>query len=103
MVDFVETIGLWVEECPLKRLHHSQYFSLLADECPDISTIEELSVVVCWVEDGLLVEHFIELVPLKKADANTIYESLIDCLKKKILMVSNIIGLGFDGAATFSG
>ena len=101
VVDFVETIGLWVEECLLKRLCQAQYFSLLADECTDISTIEELSVVVRWVEDGLPVEHFIELVPLKKADANTIYENLIDCLKKKGLMVSNMIGMGFDGAVTF--
>ena len=69
VVDFVETIGLWVEERLLKRLCHSQYFSLLADECTDISTIEELSVVVRWVKDGLPVEHFMELVPLKKADA----------------------------------
>ena len=40
------------------------------------------------------MEHFIELVPLKKADANTIYETLIDCLKKKGLMISNMIGMG---------
>jgi len=49
---------------------------LLADECTDISTIEELSVVIFWVENGLPVERFIELVPLRKADASTIYETL---------------------------
>jgi len=41
---FVETIGQWIEENLLKRLHQAEYFSLLADECTDISTIEELSV-----------------------------------------------------------
>ena len=82
-VDFIETIGLWVEECLLKRLRPAHCFRFLADECTDISTIEELSIVFCWVEDGLPVEHFIELVSLKKADANTIYGTLIDCLKKK--------------------
>jgi len=76
---------------------------LLADECTDISTIEELSVAIRWVENGLPMEHFIELVPLKKADSSTIYETLIDCMKKKGLMISNMIGMGFDGAATFSG
>ena len=83
VVDFIETIGLWVEECLFKRLHQAHYFSLLADECTDISTIEELSIVFHWMEDGLPVEHFIELVPLKKADANVIYETLIESLKKK--------------------
>ena len=76
---------------------------MLADECTDISTLEELSIVCRWVEDGLPVEHFIEMVPLKRADANTIYETLIECLKKKGVMISNMIGMGFDGAPTFSG
>ena len=75
---------------------------MLADECTDISTIEELSIVCRWVEDGLPVEHFIEMVPLKRADANTIYETLIECLKKKGVMISNMIRMGFDGAPTFS-
>jgi len=78
----------------LKRLHQAKYFSLLADECTDISTIEELSVVIHWVENGLPEEHFIELVPLRKADASTIYETLTDCMKKKGLVIGNIIGMG---------
>jgi len=36
VIDFVETIGQWVEEKLLKRLHQVEYFSLLADECTDI-------------------------------------------------------------------
>ena len=60
VVDFVEAL--------LARLQNARYFSLLADECTDITTIEELSVVCRWVENGLPVEHFIEIIPLKKAD-----------------------------------
>ena len=70
---------------------------MLADECTDILTIEELSLAFRWVENGLPVEYFIELLPLKKADANTIYETLIDFLKKKELIIGNMIGMGFDG------
>ena len=42
---------------------------------------------------------FLEIVPLKKADAETIYCTLIECLKKKNLQVGRIV----DGAATFTG
>ena len=76
---------------------------MLADECTDITTIEELSVVCRWVENGLPVEHFIEIIPLKKADAQTIYVTQVDCLKVKGVQISKLIGMGFDGAATFSG
>jgi len=72
-------------------LYQVEYFSLLADECTDISTIEELSVVICWVENGLPVEHFIKLVPLRKPDASTIYETLTDCMKNKGLVIGNMI------------
>ena len=49
------------------------------------------------------MECFLEIIPLKKADAETIYSTFIECLKKKNLQVGRIVGLGFDGAATFSG
>ena len=40
---------------------------------------------------------------MKKSDAASIYSALIECLKEKNLQVSKIVGLGFDGASTFSG
>ena len=40
---------------------------------------------------------------LKKADAESIYFALVECLKEKQLEVCRIIGMGFDGANTFSG
>lgn len=103
VIDFIEAIGQWVEESLLKRLHQARYFSLMADECTDISTVEELSVFCRWVEDGQPVEHFIEIISLQKADAETIYGTLVQCLKKKSIEVSKLVGMGFDGAATFSG
>ena len=55
------------------------------------------------MEDGEPVEHFIEILSLKKANANFIYDSIIDYLEKKGVIISNMIGMGFDGAAAFSG
>ena len=92
-----------VDESLLARLQNARYFSLLADECTDITTIQELSVVCRWVENGLPVEHFIEIIPLKKADAQTIYATQVDCLKVKRVQINKLIGMGFDGAVTFSG
>ena len=43
-----------------------------------------------------------EIVPLKKADAATIYSTLVDYLKQKE-QLSKLVGMGLDGAVTFSG
>ena len=56
--DFIEANGTWVEEFQLKLLHMAPFFSLMANKCTGITTIEELSVFCRWVEDGEPVEHF---------------------------------------------
>ena len=103
VVEFIEALGTWVEESLLNRLKKAFYYSIMADECTDVTTIEELSVFCRWEEDGLPVEHFLEIIHLKHADAESIHSALIECLKKKDLQVGRIVGMGFDGAATFSG
>ena len=76
VVEFIEAVGLWAEESLLKCLHQASCFSLMADECTNVTTVEELSLFCRWVEDGVPVEHFLEIVSLKSADAKTIYSTL---------------------------
>lgn len=103
VVEFIEAIGLWAEESLLKRLHQASNFSIMADECTDVTTIEELSIFFRWVEDGVPLEHFLEILPLKATDARTIYSAIVEFMKDKHIQTSNLVGMGFDGAATFSG
>ena len=74
----------------------------MEEECAEITTVEELSVLCCWEEEGLPLEHFFEIVDLKKADVESISSGLIEWSRKN-LQVENIVGMGFDGANTFSG
>ena len=62
-----------MEESLLKRLHKAPFFSIMADECTDVTTIEELTICCRWVESGVPEEYFIEIFPLKKANAESIY------------------------------
>ena len=103
VVEFIEALGTWVQESILRRIQEAPVYSIMADECTDITTIEELSIFCRWVENGTPVECFLEILPLKSADAATIYASIVQCLKERNLQVSKIVGMGFDGAATFSG
>ena len=61
------------------------------------------SIFFRWVEDGVPVEHFLEIIPLKATDARTIYSTLVEFMKDKNIQMSKLVGMGFDGAATFSG
>ena len=100
MVDFIEALRVWVEESILKRLQ-MHFFSVMADECTDIMTVEELSVDVfcCWEENGIPMECFLEIVPLTKADAESFYTCSNCHIPQR--QVGIIVGMGFDGASFF--
>ena len=56
-----------------------------------------------WEEDGTPVEFFLGVVPLKKAEAESIYLALVKCIRDKNLQVGNIVGMGFEDAASCLG
>ena len=101
VVEFVEVVSLWAEECLLKSLHQASNFSIMADECTDVTTIEELSIFYRWVEDGQPVEHFLVIVPLNRCQDN--YSTLIEFMKHKNMHISKLVDMGFDRAAIFPG
>ena len=50
-------MGTRVEEPILKRLQKAAVFSVMADECTDITAVGKLSVFCRWVEDGTLAGY----------------------------------------------
>ena len=83
--------------------HKAPHFSIKVNECTDVTTIEELTICCHWVESGASEEYFIEILPLKKANAENIYSALVEYCREKNIQLGRFIGMGFDGAATFSG
>ena len=66
----------------------------MAYEGSDVTTVEELSIFCHWVEDGVPVEHFLEIVPFKFADAKIIYSTLVEFLKVKHIQISKLVSMG---------
>ena len=73
------------------QLLGAPFFSLMADECTDVPTIEELSIFCHCVENGSPVEHFMEFLGLKKAESESIYSVLIDWLKTKNVQCNKLV------------
>ena len=68
-----------------KSIHSSSFirhpfFSIMADECTDVTTIQELTICCRWVESGVPEEHFI---PLKKSNAESISSALVEYCREK--------------------
>ena len=68
-----------------------------------VTTIVELTISCGWVESDVPEERFIEILLMKKAYAVSINSALVEYCKEKNIQLGRLIGMGFDGAATFSG
>ena len=71
-VMFLECIHSWVNSKLLENLKSSPFFSILAGECEDISTKEELTICFRWIKNGKPEEHFVNILQVKALDAATI-------------------------------
>ena len=69
---FIEAIDTWLERKLMQSLQSSLFFSLMADECEDISAQEELSICCRWFVNSLPEEHFLAILHVTSTDAQTI-------------------------------
>ena len=81
----IEAIDIWIERKLMCSLQESPYFSILADECQDISTQEKLSICGRWLVNEKPEEHFLMVLHVCSTDAGTIAEALQSFLQHKQL------------------
>ena len=103
VVTLLDAIDTWLDKKFVSSLASSPYFSVLADDCEDISTAEELSICCRWITNGKPEEHFVTLLHITATDSATISNAICSHLESKNLDYHKLVGQGYDGAATFAG
>lgn len=102
--NFINSALLSVREYLVKTIvdeiiRNGGCFGLLMDGSQDISTKEQISVVVRYINDtNDIVEHTIGFFNAKSTSGEALYASLQYVLSNIGLSVSNIVGCSFDGA-----
>ena len=71
-------------------MNSSSFYSIMADECTDIASMEELSVCGRWLVDGKAVEHFLGIVHAKEVNAAAITGYLLEFLNAKGLSIKKV-------------
>lgn len=80
------------------------YWSVMADETTDVSSTEQMSICIRFVNEELEVcEEFLGFVKLTKMDAQSIFNVLIPTLERWGLDLTTLVGQGYDGASVMSG
>ena len=105
VVELLASISKMLEDDLLNSLKASPYYSLMADESTDVSSLEELSVCARWLDltENKPVEHFLGIVHAKEINAEAITGYLTTFLHSRNIGFEKMRGLGFDGTNTMSG
>ena len=103
LTSLIEAIDTWLDRRLVESLQKSPFFSILADECEDISSQEKLSICCRWIVNGEAEEHFLTILHIPVCDAASITEALESFIASKHIDYRKLVGQGYDGAAVFSG
>ena len=81
------------------------YYSILADKMKDVSSHEQLSIVVRYVdvETGIVHERFLTYVEAKSQNPESLAAYILDTLSKFGIDHKFIVSQGYDGASVMSG
>ena len=105
--ELIQVCGETISESIIHDRRLSQFFSVLADETTDVSTTEQLSICVRFVETThsqikVRVE-FLGFVAITSTTGESIAKAILSILDKLGLDVYLLHGQGYDGASNMSG
>lgn len=87
----------------LSRLGSTTLYSIIVDGTTDSSNVEQLCILIRYVDSSEIREHFLAFVPTTSSTAEAISNHILLCLKRFKLSLNNCIGQSYDGAPCMSG
>ena len=102
--EILQLMSLSILRLIARNIQETDFFTVMADECADISNKEQLTICFRWVDSKLEVhEEFVGLYNIPDITAHTIVAALRDCVCRLNLNWSRCRGQCFDGASNMSG
>ena len=104
---FIECCGEEIRAKIVSACSQSKFFSVMADECQDISGISQLSICVRYlaslsISDAKVEPHedFVGFINTERTDAQTVADAIVDNLIRWGFPMQNLRGQGYDGCST---
>lgn len=80
-----------------------KYFSILMDESTDICSIKNICILIRYIDGPEIKTQLLDFIRVNTTDAVGLFNSLMYCLEKNNLQISNLIGFCADKANVMMG
>ena len=102
--EVIQLMSLSILRSIASSVQGAHFFSVMADECVDVSNNEQLVICLRWIDHCLDVhEDFLGLYHIPDTSANAITMAIKDCLVRMNLQWNRCRGQCYDGAASMAG
>ena len=87
-----------------KDIQENGWYAIMADECTDVSNIEQFTICIRWVDKYLEShESFIRLYEVDSITSDTLVSAIKDTLVRLNVKLTDCRGQCYDGASNMSG
>ena len=101
--EFISLIGSSVHDSIICELKNSKFYTISLDSTPDISNIDQLTLIVRYVLPTGPVERFIKFLDMDSHNAEHLQDKLLTFLNENGIDIGNCRGQSYDNASNMSG
>ncbi|XP_065679035.1 52 kDa repressor of the inhibitor of the protein kinase-like [Hydra vulgaris] len=103
--ELIECCGKTIEEVLINKIKNSGYFSILCDGASDCSNVEQLSLVIRYIDcDNVICEDFLRFIECKSGTTGlSLAQNIVSAIDDLGLDIQKCRGQGYDGAGAMSG
>ena len=101
--EMISVIGDAIRDEIIDEIQTVKFFSILADEVTDCSTLEQVSIVIRFVDRNKTIrEEFLGFIAVERITGEALATALLSWLQEHNIDVSFCRGQGYDGASSMS-
>lgn len=101
--EFIKLMGDRIRQDIIKEIIEAKFFSLIIDSTPDISHIDQLTVVIRYIFRSVVHERFLSFIPIHSHSGKNLENVILNYLENLGIDIKNCRGQGYDNASNMSG
>ena len=103
MEEVISLLASEVKANILSSILNAKYYSIIADSTPDVSHIDQLTLVVRYIENSKPVEGYVSFVSIKSHKSESLAERILSLISALGLDINMCRGQSYDNASNMSG
>ncbi|CAH0564503.1 unnamed protein product [Brassicogethes aeneus] len=101
--EIIRCMGKQIYNTIITEIKEAKYYSIIVDSTPDLSHVDQLSVVFRYCLNGKVIERFLCFVPIHSHTGKSLANEILSLLRTNSVKIENCRGQSYDNASNMSG